>query len=109
MVKSPQDAPRKRQRRKDSLPHFKTGSPITVRALALWEQTLAATLAQAHPFRFTASMTGNKADDKEGVCSGGINMRHTSSRYLKRSQLHLLWLQCPWTDIEASNVDKICS
>ncbi|CAK0786167.1 hypothetical protein CVIRNUC_009380 [Coccomyxa viridis] len=65
-VRYPQDAPRKRQRRKDSVPHFKTGPPITVRALALWEQTLAATLAEAHPIRFIASVTGTKADDKEG-------------------------------------------
>ena len=68
MVTSPQDVPRKRQRRKDSLPHIRTGSPITVSALALWEQTLSATLAEAHPFRFTTSVTGNKADDKEGIC-----------------------------------------
>ena len=83
MVKSPQDAPRKRQRRKDSLPHFKTGSPMPVRALALWEQTLAATLAEAHPFRFTASVTGSKADDKEGVRSKGIKLRPTLPWYRK--------------------------
>ena len=67
MAKSPQDVPRKRQRRKNSLPHFKTVAPTTLRALALWEQTLAATLAAAHPFRLTASVTGNRADDKEGT------------------------------------------
>ena len=49
------------------MPHFRTDAPITVRALALWEQTLSKTLAEAHPFRFTASVTGNKADDKEGT------------------------------------------
>ncbi len=76
-VRYPQDAPRKRQRRKDSVPHFKIGPPITVRALALWEQTLAATLAEAHPIRFTASVTGTKADDKEGISSIGIQRRHS--------------------------------
>ena len=72
MVQSSQDIPRKRLRRKDRLTHFKTGAPTTVRALAIWKQTLSATLAEAHPFRFTASLNGSTADDKEGICSYGI-------------------------------------
>ena len=88
MMTSPQIVPRNQQRRQDSLPHFKTGAPITVRALALWEQTLSTRLAEAHPFRFTASLTGNKADDKEGYILERDEIARQSTSISEKLQLH---------------------
>ena len=111
MVKSREDVPRKRQRRKDILPHFRTGAPFTVRALALWEQTLSATLAEAHPFRFTTSVTGSKADDKGGMRSecvlDAIMMRHSPPHYCQ-GRIQYSFKADGRLDDKASNADKTC-
>ena len=61
-----QQPSRKRQRRKESLVHFATKASKTSRALDLWDDALRVILTETNPFRFTASTTGSKKDQKEG-------------------------------------------
>ena len=66
MAEVSQQPARKRQRRKDSLLHFSTRVSKISRGLHLWEDVLSAILAEANPFRFTGSRTGNRKDQSEG-------------------------------------------
>ena len=62
---SPQPA-RKRQRRKQSLIRFPSKHSKAHSGMALWHDVLGAILAEANPFRFTGSTTGNRKHLTEG-------------------------------------------
>lgn len=83
MVDPVSDPPRKRQRMKESLPHFVTEAPKASQALGRWNATLAAILAEANPFRVSASISGGRKDQKEG-------------KLLTRVSMMLLRVPMPW-------------
>ena len=76
MTESSQQGSRKRQLRKESLLHFATKASKTSRALGLWNDALGVIMTESNPFRFTASITGNKKDLREGE----FHIKYVSAR-----------------------------
>ena len=62
-AESQQHPPRKKQRRKESLLHFATAPSKATLALRLWNNALAAIMAEGNPLRSTESLTGSKKDN----------------------------------------------
>lgn len=83
-AESQQHRPRKRQRRKDSLLHFATAPSKATLALRLWDNALAAIMAEANPLRSTESLTGTKKDNSgdQGACAESAALCETEQQEL---------------------------